>query len=109
MDEFKIDQKHLDILNSLDVVLDDLTDEQKNKLNRAAQRVRNPNRITPSEAMAFVKDLGIDIEAIQKKARQARAEAGRAKKKPKIGRNQKCPCGSGKKYKKCCIFKESKD
>jgi len=21
---------------------------------------------------------------------------------PKIGRNQPCPCGSGKKYKKCC-------
>ena len=21
----------------------------------------------------------------------------------KIGRNDKCPCGSGKKYKKCCI------
>ena len=23
----------------------------------------------------------------------------------KIGRNEKCPCGSGKKYKKCCIKK----
>ncbi len=21
---------------------------------------------------------------------------------PKIGRNEPCPCGSGKKYKKCC-------
>lgn len=25
------------------------------------------------------------------------------KNKTKIGRNEKCPCGSGKKYKKCCI------
>ena len=24
---------------------------------------------------------------------------------PKIGRNDPCPCGSGKKYKKCCIDK----
>lgn len=24
------------------------------------------------------------------------------KKKPKIRRNSPCPCGSGKKYKKCC-------
>jgi uncharacterized protein YecA (UPF0149 family) len=24
------------------------------------------------------------------------------KKQPKIGRNEPCPCGSGKKYKKCC-------
>lgn len=23
---------------------------------------------------------------------------------PKIGRNATCPCGSGKKYKKCCLF-----
>lgn len=25
---------------------------------------------------------------------------------PKIGRNDPCPCGSGKKYKKCCLDKE---
>lgn len=24
----------------------------------------------------------------------------------KIGRNDKCPCGSGLKYKKCCLIKE---
>lgn len=39
---------------------------------------------------------------------QAAAEAPKPKQKPirretpKIGRNEKCPCGSGKKYKKCC-------
>ncbi len=25
---------------------------------------------------------------------------------PKIGRNQLCPCNSGKKYKKCCLDKK---
>ena len=25
------------------------------------------------------------------------------RKSKKIGRNEKCPCGSGKKYKKCCL------
>ena len=24
----------------------------------------------------------------------------------KIGRNDKCPCGSGLKYKKCCLIKD---
>ena len=24
----------------------------------------------------------------------------------KIGRNDPCPCGSGKKYKKCCLRKD---
>jgi len=27
------------------------------------------------------------------------------KKQPKIGRNDPCPCGSGQKYKKCCLIK----
>lgn len=26
--------------------------------------------------------------------------------KPKIGRNEPCACGSGKKYKKCCLGKD---
>jgi len=25
----------------------------------------------------------------------------------KLGRNDPCPCGSGKKYKKCCLGKKS--
>ncbi|MCP4508291.1 MAG: SEC-C domain-containing protein, partial [Fuerstiella sp.] len=25
-----------------------------------------------------------------------------AQRSPKVGRNDPCPCGSGKKYKKCC-------
>ena len=32
---------------------------------------------------------------------------GRAGKAVKVGRNDPCPCGSGKKYKKCCGFNES--
>ncbi|WP_342303645.1 SEC-C metal-binding domain-containing protein [Methanolobus sp. ZRKC5] len=27
----------------------------------------------------------------------------------KIGRNDPCPCGSGKKYKKCCMFKDKEE
>ena len=27
---------------------------------------------------------------------------GRTIKKDKVGRNEQCPCGSGKKYKQCC-------
>lgn len=30
--------------------------------------------------------------------------AGRSR--PKLGRNSRCPCGSGKKYKKCCLGKD---
>ncbi|MCL6591559.1 MAG: SEC-C domain-containing protein [Firmicutes bacterium] len=27
----------------------------------------------------------------------------------KTGRNEPCPCGSGKKYKKCCLGKKPKN
>lgn len=31
---------------------------------------------------------------------------GQRRTTPKVGRNDPCPCGSGKKYKKCCALKE---
>lgn len=37
---------------------------------------------------------------LSKKEREAHIEPVRTE--PKIGRNEPCPCGSGKKYKKCC-------
>jgi tetratricopeptide (TPR) repeat protein len=42
--------------------------------------------------------LGKDLEPLARPAAPA--------KKFKIGRNDPCPCGSGKKYKKCCLLKE---
>ncbi len=36
-----------------------------------------------------------DLEALQNPTKTRRVEN-------KIGRNEPCPCGSGKKYKKCC-------
>lgn len=41
-----------------------------------------------------------DITDIDR-ALQARQPADRS---PKIGRNDPCPCGSGKKFKKCCAI-----
>lgn len=58
----------------------------------------------------------VDREALEKKKRQQAEmrlsrggqESGQAQQQPmkregeKIGRNDPCPCGSGKKHKKCC-------
>ena len=41
---------------------------------------------------------------LSKKEREADIKPIRnSKDKPKIGRNELCPCGSGKKYKRCCF------
>ena len=54
--------------------------------------------------------FGVRIEQVPKRERVAQpveASHGEVAKKPvkkegKVGRNDPCPCGSGKKYKKCC-------
>jgi hypothetical protein len=38
-------------------------------------------------------DLGVEAQAVR---------ASPAASTPKVGRNEACPCGSGKKFKKCC-------
>jgi SEC-C motif domain protein len=37
--------------------------------------------------------------------REARIGPAPFKAAPKVGRNDPCPCGSGKKYKQCCLLK----
>ena len=32
-----------------------------------------------------------------------------ARRPPKVNRNEPCPCGSGKKFKKCCLNLEDKE
>lgn len=40
---------------------------------------------------------------MDKDLRRAEAEGGTLERRTKIGRNTTCPCGSGLKFKKCCI------
>lgn len=42
------------------------------------------------------------LKAKAAQLRRRRVELAKAERK-KIGRNEQCPCGSGKKYKKCCL------
>jgi hypothetical protein len=50
--------------------------------------------------------LLLELQADAEKLRQTRVESVKAE-RGKIGRNESCPCGSGKKYKKCCLRKQS--
>jgi uncharacterized protein YecA (UPF0149 family) len=61
-------------------------------------------QLAPSEAEGRVempKQRVVSYGAPPKEA--ARPEA---QKKIKVGRNDPCPCGSGQKYKKCCLPRE---
>jgi preprotein translocase subunit SecA len=69
-------------------------------------------REAPTPQPAQVRTLHPEMEALAARARKPREAYANApegpqpqtitRKGPKIGRNDPCPCGSGKKYKKCC-------
>ncbi len=44
--------------------------------------------------------------AVASPPQEQRPRTPYVREKPKVGRNDPCPCGSGKKYKKCCLPKE---
>ncbi|MDN5352141.1 MAG: hypothetical protein PWQ12_1061 [Clostridiales bacterium] len=43
----------------------------------------------------------------QKEIKRAYSDSTTVRIEHKVGRNDPCPCGSGKKYKKCCLGKEN--
>jgi hypothetical protein len=59
-------------------------DEMDKKFAKAVKKVKKGDRIPQDDA------LGKQIK----------------KKGEEVGRNDPCPCGSGKKYKKCCLLKK---
>jgi uncharacterized protein len=51
------------------------------------------------DALSCYAKIGRTIGAV---TAEVQAEAEAARRAPKVGRNAPCPCGSGRKYKKCC-------
>ena len=60
--------------------------------------------IVEAETTPLAQDLefihGQVEEPVETKAQKKKPQPKRAQ--PSVGRNDPCPCGSGKKYKKCC-------
>jgi uncharacterized protein YecA (UPF0149 family) len=46
------------------------------------------------------------IKAIYRHCKRRHFNSKQPASKAQVGRNDPCPCGSGKKYKKCCLGKE---
>ncbi|MFC1686660.1 preprotein translocase subunit SecA [Patescibacteria group bacterium] len=64
------------------------------------QEARGSMPASPADGSASQKGLGGSGESPTEKAAEEYTQ--KTKKKQKVGRNDPCPCGSGKKYKKCC-------
>jgi SEC-C motif-containing protein len=53
----------------------------------------------------YLKGLGLNFRTERDVESEISPLLSRSEKERKIGRNDPCPCGSGKKYKKCCMKK----
>ena len=79
-------------------------------LGRLGELATNPNDIEPLDIDEELEDLAPDLISshveILHQARLAQAKSplhSANENRPKVGRNDPCPCGSGKKFKKCCL------
>jgi preprotein translocase subunit SecA len=89
--------------NMLDSIEDKVTDTIfKVRLEAGTQR-RNVYQVSSTEHNRVDQFAAAEKQRAAAQAPQAERKVKQIKRKtPKVGRNDPCPCGSGKKYKKCC-------
>ena len=87
----------MELLKSMGLNPENISEETMEKLERVARKL-NSNNLNPQQVFALMTEEGLDPQSLIKQMR------GKVEQKVsvRIGRNEKCVCGSGKKYKKCC-------
>lgn len=91
----------LGILQQFGINPANLGPEKLERLNRLGLSITKPEDITLDVASEIRDILGINVEQPRNNLVKRRVY--------KIGRNDQCPCGRGKKYKKCCWLKVISD
>lgn len=66
------------------------------------QEVRYPDGSIEREYFRGYRDRDMH-DAMDKRLADQEREGAQLVRRTKIGRNATCPCGSGRKFKKCCI------
>ena len=89
----------MDILQKLGLDSSLLSHDDLKSLEEMGKSIRS--NMSSQQILETLKNAGIDVGSLVKKMKGPQVP----KKSVRIGRNQKCICGSGKKYKKCCYLK----
>jgi uncharacterized protein YecA (UPF0149 family) len=73
------------------------------KLSRLSQSVSSVGKVLRQKTQVHIGDAGLPLSEMSNLAAMFRGtSAPPPATKQKVGRNEQCPCGSGKKFKKCC-------
>lgn len=109
--EYKIDG-----FNTFDAMLDDIRDsvtsrvfKVKIQIQPAEREIRQQNIHMNAQHQEAQSAIASQTRSAQQAAQNSAMRSGRqgqsitvTRATPKVGRNDPCPCGSGKKYKNCC-------
>jgi preprotein translocase subunit SecA len=90
----RIDEKTLNILWKFQVQ----EDPEAQRRRRPAQRLRTVHENAVNLGYASAEESDIQRASRERSDKQQPIRSA----EEKVGRNDPCPCGSGKKYKKCC-------
>jgi len=85
----------LKIMVDVDVALEILEKEAASEVDDFRQQLKDSFQVINDYLGSYVR-AGTGLAVYYHSDPQVRQE-------PKVGRNDTCPCGSGKKYKKCCL------
>lgn len=66
--------------------------------------IRNGNILTQEQVAAFRAARPNEVMFIRPMAKEPTPVQQR-RSPPRVGRNDPCPCGSGRKFKKCCLYR----
>jgi len=84
-------------------------DEMAKDMSGWSSDFMSPDRLPPEEIIEWMESLMDDhwLAKIKKHYRMVRKaqDTNIIRFEPKISRNAPCPCGSGRKYKQCCLNK----
>jgi len=96
-----INQEVAEMIFRIEIAKEQSEKKVKSVFGSLPQQLVHQDFASLSEQVAHIQQQG---GPIQEEKPQERAPASQPIQKtgPKVGRNDPCPCGSGKKYKKCC-------
>lgn len=112
-----LDEKWIDHLYSMDILREGIglraygqKDPRIEYINEAFDAFEDLKERIQEDTIKFLFRVQVKVDSMKEKRKvhvtgTNRGEDGVAvttKKSEKVGRNEPCPCGSGKKYKKCC-------
>lgn len=118
-----VDQKWMDNIDDMDQLRHGITlraygqkdpviEYQNEGYNMFEEMIASIGRETAATVLNVVPMQKIERKQVAVPLRESLSGSGEPKKPTvrktaKVGRNDPCPCGSGKKYKKCCGFSEN--